>query len=234
MNRSGRGTKEAARRRPSVLYPGDVEDAMPEGNLARWLATYLLETILRVVAVLARDSAYANLPIYYVKGDPAKHVSPDVFFLRGVPYDPDLVSYRLWETRVAPRVVFEIVSRKNPWKDRVRNREIYESLRIPEYYWFEPRKGTLAGMRLDEGSGRYVPEPPGEGGRIRSPELGLEVGLEGRHLALYKGGVYLPPTEELLSHLEGELSAKDRELAEERRRREELEKRLRELEGRDK
>ncbi|MBI4615774.1 MAG: Uma2 family endonuclease [Planctomycetes bacterium] len=253
MRRTGRAVREVQARRRGPLYPGDVEDAMPEGNLARWIATYILETILRVVAVLERDAAYANLPIYYKEGEPGKHVSPDVFYLRGVPYDVNLESYLLWKTGVPPRVAFEIVSKKNPWKDRVKNRQIYEMLGIEEYFWFDPRKAKLEALRLDASSGRYVPLAPDDSGRFASPNLGLEVGVEGRILALYQHGKYLTPTQELLKQLEQdlaervrelaardqelaardqELAARERDLAEERRRREELERRLRKLEGR--
>ncbi|MBI4617743.1 MAG: hypothetical protein HY720_29290, partial [Planctomycetes bacterium] len=58
------------------LYPGDVEDAMPEGNLAETMGSYLRETILRLSCDLERDSAYKNLPIYYEQGT-KRHVAPD-------------------------------------------------------------------------------------------------------------------------------------------------------------
>ncbi len=227
-----------------VSYPGEVEDSMPEGNLARWLATYLIETILRLVGVTQMHAAYANLPIYYVQGDPKKHVSPDAFFVKGVPHDHDLKSYRLWETGVVPCVAFEILSTGSKHKDRVRNREIYATLGIEEYYWFDPATAQLEALRLDPRTGRYESILPNGAGRYASPHLGLEVGVQGRLLGLYARGQYVQPTEALLHDRETQLAAKDREIAardreiaardelllEERRRREELERRIRELE----
>ncbi len=237
--------------RKRVEYPGDVEDAMPEGNLARWLANYVVETILRVVGVLQRHAVYANLPIYYVEGDPRRHVSPDAFFLVGVPFNPELESYRLWENRVVPCVTFEILSRGSKKKDRVKNRAIYAELGIEEYYWFDPKKATLQALRLEPASGAYVEIQPDSAGRFHSPRLGLDVGVEGKLLGLYRQGQYLLPSEELLTKLgdeiatlrgalvaseqeiaarDQEIAARDRDLAEAKSQREALERRLRELE----
>ena len=208
------------------LYPGDVEDAMPEGTWARLLANYLVETILRVVGALDRGSAHANLPIYYRKGDPKKHVSPDAFFLAGVPYDPHLKSYCLWETGVIPPVVFEILSPGSQWKDRVANRRIYEELGIPEYYWFDPEACRLEALILDPATRRYRERIADPSGRYRSEALGLEVGVVADAIALYRDGTYLPPTAELLREAERRLAESERGLAEEANLRQESERGL--------
>ncbi len=207
------------------LYPGDVEDAMPEGTWARLLANYLVETILRVAAALHRDAAHANLPIYYRQGEPKMHVSPDAFYLPGVPYDKHRMSYCLWETGVIPRVVFELLSPGSQWKDRVDNRRIYEELGIPEYYWFDPKTRRLEALLLDPATQRYRERISDPQGRHRSDALGLEVGVVEDAIALYRNGVYLPPTEELLREAE-------QRLAEEQRLRKEADARIRELEQR--
>ncbi len=214
------------------LYPGDVEDAMPEGTWARLLANYLVETILRVVVALDGHSAHANLPIYYRQGEPKKHVSPDAFYVPGVPYDKHRMSYCLWETGVIPRVVFEILSPGSQWKDRVANRRIYEELGIPEYYWFDPKTRKLEALMLDSATQRYRERVADRQGRSRSDALGLEVGVEEDAIALYRDGVYLPPTEELLRteaqrRMEAELL-----LAEKAQRLTEAEARIRDLEQR--
>ncbi len=233
-------------------YPGEVEDAMPEGNWARWLATYLVETILRVVSASGRDSAYANLPIYYVKGDPGKHVSPDAFYLRDVPFDPHRISYRLWESGIPPRVAFEILSRGSEIKDRETNRRIYEQLGIAEYYWFDLVTHELQALELDL-DGRYRERMPDEKGRYHSASLDLEVGVEGDAIALYRDGLLLPATDALLKQADrdrAEVERKrmdaerqfaiaerqradaERALAAERELREAAEARIRELEER--
>ena len=214
------------------LYPGDVEDAMPEGNKARRLATYLQETILRCVAAPERDSAYANLPIYTVRGNPRKHVSPDAFYLVGVPYEPDRVSYRLWETGVAPRAVFEILSQGSEIKDRVANRRIYEDLGIPEYYWFGLQTHELQALELEVATGRYRERVPDDRGQYRSAVLGLDVGVREGAIALYRDGAWLPPTEELLAAAERQKAEAERQKAEAERQKAEAEQRLAEAAAR--
>jgi len=196
------------------LYPGEVEDAMPEGHLSLLLTIYLVQTLTRLVADPARDSVHGNMPIYYRRGEPQRHVSPDAFFLRGLPMDDERRSYCLWKTGVVPRVAFEVVSRGYERKDEVANRALYEELGIPEYYWFAPDRRRLTALRLDPARGRYAPVAPEAAGRVLSPALGLAVGVEAGRLALYQDGRYVEPTPELVARLEAALAEKEAALAE--------------------
>ncbi|MBI3267607.1 MAG: Uma2 family endonuclease [Planctomycetes bacterium] len=180
------------------LYPGDVEDAMPEGNWPRWQANYLFDTLHRFVVIPEHDSAYANLPIYHERGT-SKHVSPDVFFAPGVPYEVRRRSYCLWESGITPQVVFEILSRGSEVKDRVANRRLYEALGIAEYYWFEPDTCRLEALELDPATGLYRERTADAEGRFFSAGLSLHVGVERDRIGLYRGGRYLPPPAELLA-----------------------------------
>jgi len=195
------------------LYPGEVEDAMPEGHLSFLLTIYLVQALTRLVADPGRDSVHGNMPIYYRQGEPRRHVSPDVFFLRGVPMDERRRSYCLWKTGVVPAVAFEIVSRHYERKDEVRNRALYQELGIPEYFWFDPDRELLTALRLDEETGRYVPVEPNAAGRVLSPTLQLEVGVRAGRIALFHGGRYVEPSPELVTRLEAALAARDEELA---------------------
>jgi Uma2 family endonuclease len=191
------------------LYPGDVEDAMPEGNRARRLGGYLTDTIERLVLDPARESVHGNMPIYYVKGQPLRHVSPDAFFLAGVPMDEERKSYCLWKTGVVPQVIFEVVSKGGEWKDVVRNRAIYETLGVLEYYWFEPGRRLLTALGLYPETGRYRRRRPNAAGRYPSVALGLEVGLREGELALYHEGRYVEPSLETIAEQAAALKDKD-------------------------
>ena len=142
------------------LYPGDVEDAMPEGNLPRLLASYIVEIIFRVLARSRKFAAYANLPIYYEEGSPRKHVSPDAFFVDGVAYAKRLRSYQLWKAHVVPQVVFEIVSERHEKKDVEENRRLYAQLGVSEYYWFNPKSGKLCALQFDTATHSYQERQP--------------------------------------------------------------------------
>jgi len=214
------------------LYPGEVEDAMPEGHLSLLLTIYLVQSLTRLVADPARDSVHGNMPIYYARGEPKRHVSPDVFLLRGVPMDERRRSYCLWKTGVVPQVVFEIVSRRHEHKDEVRNRALYQELGVPEYFWFDPDRRLLTALRLDDETGRYAPVELGPSGRVLSPGLGLEVGVRGDRLALFEAGRYVEPVPDLAERLEARVAAQEAELAAQEAELAALRRKLADLEGR--
>jgi len=154
-----------------------------------------------------------------------------------VPYDRERVSYRLWETGIAPRVVFEILSQGSEIKDRVTNRRIYEGLGIPEYYWFDLQTRELQALELEVATGRYRERAPDDRGQYRSAVLGLDVGVREGSIALYRDGAWLPPTEELLAGAKAEAERQKAEaeqrLAAAAARIRELEERLRRGEGKE-
>ncbi|MGE0711872.1 MAG: Uma2 family endonuclease [Planctomycetota bacterium] len=197
------------------LYPGEVEDAMPEGFVSWWLGVYLVQALTRLLADPARCSVHANMPIYYAQGQPKRHVSPDAFFLRGVPFDRERRSYCLWKTGVVPQVVFEVLSRHHEHKDEVTNRGIYAALGVPEYYWFDPDREVLTALRLTA-DGRYEAAVSDAQGRYASPALGLELGLHEGMLALYQDGAYVEPSEDLLARQQRMLAEQREALAEQR------------------
>ena len=50
-----------------------------------------------------------NMMMYYVQNDKRRHVSPDVFFVRGIP-NTERNAYFVWVEGKGPDVVFEISS----------------------------------------------------------------------------------------------------------------------------
>ena len=125
-------------------------------------------------------------------------------------------SYVVWEEGKPPDWVLEVASRSTVDKDVEEKGDIYQTLRVPEYWLFDPEGGVLPagqprlqGMRLCHGE--YVPiEPWIEGGRrlLRSESLGLDVCAEGRLLRFRD-----PATGEDLLHQDEEKARADREAA---------------------
>lgn len=127
-------------------------------------------------------------------------------------------------------------------KDLERNVERFARLGIPEYFIFEPRKGSLRGYRLKESGGSYEPVVP-QGGRWSSEVLGLDLVVSGALLRFYHGTAPLLEAPELIEDLErrvGATQAREEALAEElerekqraeaqQERAERLARRLREL-----
>src|SRR5215813_4793934 len=81
-------------------YPTSDRKPMAETELHRILMTALIETI---AAFYAGQRAYVsgNLLIYYERGNRRRHVSPDVFVVKGV--EPRIRdNYLVWEERRTP------------------------------------------------------------------------------------------------------------------------------------
>jgi Uma2 family endonuclease len=147
-----------------------------------------------------------NLLIFYVPGDKRRHVSPDVFVVRGVPRR-QRDNYLVWEEGRAPDLVIELTSRSTRKEDLVKKFELYRDvLRVAEYFLFDPKAEyldpPLRGYRLVEG--RYDRIEPTAGGRLPSAVLGLELERVGSQLRFYDpaSGRHLPTPREALRESE--------------------------------
>jgi Uma2 family endonuclease len=116
----------------------------------------------------------ANMFLYYEEGNPSAVVAPDVFVVRGVDKHKRR-TFKLWEEKVAPRVVIEITSLSSRLEDLGTKRAVYEMLGVHEYFLFDPLKEYLTpqlqGFRLK--AGQYRKLVAAKDGSLRSEELRL-------------------------------------------------------------
>lgn len=183
---------------PAIDYPESDGKPMAETDLH---AKTMINLRLALEAYFNGDPQVyvsGNLLIYYVKGNPAKCVAPDVFVVRGVPKG-DRRIYKLWEEGVPPGIVIEISSRKTWREDWDLKLRLYEKLGVQEYFIFDPEYDylpePLIGWRLVDGE--YAPAEVMEG-KVNSEVLGLELVDTGETLRLLdpQTGQYLQtPTE---------------------------------------
>lgn len=135
----------------------------------------------------------SNLMFYYAEGNPRKCIAPDVFVVRGVGNHPRR-TFKLWEEKHAPEVVFEISSRQTWGDDLQRKWRLYEQIGVREYFIFDPEYDylfePLVAYRLEENE--YVQLEIVDG-RVGSEALGLELVDTGETLRLYN-----PQTERFL------------------------------------
>jgi Uma2 family endonuclease len=129
----------------------------------------------------------ANMFVHYERGNRKRHVSPDVFVVRGVPKEPKRRNYRVWEEGWAPDLVVEVTSKSTRDKDQTTKRAIYQDvLQVSEYFLFDPFEEylhpRLQGYRL--ASGQYRAIRPVKG-RLSSKVLGLHLEADGDLLRLY-------------------------------------------------
>ena len=171
------------RKKPETIYPDS--DGQPMGETPRHVRTIL--DSYEILDYWFRDKhdvfVAANMFLYYVRGDPHKHVSPDVFVVKGIPKikTPERRSYRLWEEGKAPSAVLEITSATTWDEDAEDKFNLYQDvLHVGEYFLFDPYsenlKTGLAGYRLVRG--KYQVIKPVHG---RLPSKVLELHLENDH-----------------------------------------------------
>jgi len=102
---------------------------------------------------------------------------PDYFVVLRVPKG-ERKSWVIWEQGKGPDVVIELLSPSTAHYDKTHydktsKKQLYEqTIRVPEYFWFDPfEPRDWAGFRL-RGS-YYVPIEPDAKGRLKSEVLGL-------------------------------------------------------------
>jgi Uma2 family endonuclease len=180
-------------------YPTSDGKPMAETDWHRDLMGILIQKLKAFFAPRRRVYVSGNLLLYYVRGNRRRHVSPDVFVVRGVPKH-DRPNYLLWEEGRAPQVVIELTSSSTRREDQTTKRTLYQdTLKVREYFLFDPEGDyldpPLQGYRLRQG--RYRPIRA-VGGRLPSQVLGLHLERDGPNLLLFDPatGDYLPTPEE--------------------------------------
>src|SRR5262249_21479890 len=78
------------------------------------------------------------LVMYYKQGDPQARRDPDVLVARGVVGKHRRRSFRIWEEKVAPCVLFEVASRDTWRTDVAEKPKLYASLGVKEYFVYDP------------------------------------------------------------------------------------------------
>jgi len=205
-----------------VKYPTSDGRPMAETPLHMQEMIDLIEILQDHFAEDMDVYVWGNMMLFYVEGDPRKHISPDVFVVRGVPKLPIRDYYLTWKEGKAPDLVVEITSKSTQREDQKKKLVLYRDvLKVPEYFQFDPRgdylKPPLQGHNLVDGE--YVPIPAVDG-RLPSEVLGLHLECEGPHLRLYDPatGRRVPKREEL--RIEAETRTRQIEAENERLRRE--------------
>jgi Uma2 family endonuclease len=194
-----------------VYYPDS--DGKPLGETPQHVRNlrYLIEPLEVWFANDPMAFVAGNMFVYYERGDPRRHVSPDVFVVRGVPKEtsPERRRYLVWEENHAPNLVIEVTSKSTRKEDLDDKMKVYsDTLGVSEYFLFDPYEEylhpRLQGYRL--GRGKYARIRPAEG-RLPSKVLGLHLEGDGELLRLFDPTkeTWLPiPPEEREARLQAE------------------------------
>jgi Uma2 family endonuclease len=160
--------------------------------------------------------------VHYEEGNRNRHVSPDVFVVKGVAKEraPERRSYRVWEeANKGLDAVIEVTSKSTRKEDMEVKLALYRDvLSVKEYFLFDPYREyldpPLRGFRL--GRKQYRPIVP-RNGRLPSQVLGLHLEVVGEQLRLYdparKQWLPIPPEDrEGLLQAEAEIERLRKEL----------------------
>jgi Uma2 family endonuclease len=176
-------------------YPTSDGRPMAETDLHRNLMTDLIEALEDQFET--DDDVYVsgNLLLFYEEGNRRRHISPDVFVVRGVPKGMR-PNYLIWQEGRGPNAVIELTSSSTKREDTRKKFELYRDvLKVPEYFLFDPfgdyLKPRFQGYRLV--AGEYRPMRL-TNGRLKSRQLGLILEPDGKVLRLVdpETGVRLP------------------------------------------
>jgi Uma2 family endonuclease len=181
-------------------YPTSSKKPMPETDWHRDLMLILIE-VLRAFFAGQRVYVSGNLLIFYEEGNRRRHISPDVFVVRGVE-NYQRPNYLIWEEARGPEVVIELTSSTTHREDTNRKMALYrDTLRVREYFLFDPDGDyldpPLQGYRLRQGTYQRIRAVHG---RLPSQVLGLHLEADGRNLRLWSPalGTWLPTPAERL------------------------------------
>ena len=169
-----------------IEYPTGDGKPMAETEIHRDNMLDLIETLKGHFAAEPMICVSGNMLMFYEEGNRRKHVSPDVFVVRGIE-KRIRENYLIWEEGKAPDLVIELTSKSTKREDQEKKRDLYRDvLQVPEYFMFDPTedylKPPLQGFRLVNGEYARI-EPVA--GRLPSDVLGLHLERDGEDLRLY-------------------------------------------------
>lgn len=169
-----------------IYYPVTDGKPMAETELHRDVLIEALQTLFEYYKDAPDVCVSGNMMMYYVKGEPRKSISPDVFVTFGIEKKLRRI-YKIWEEGKPPDFVIEFSSENTYRNDLNAKKDLYASIGITEYFLYDPERchlpSPLMGFRLVEGE--YVTISPDADGNLYSESLGLSLCLRENDLGFY-------------------------------------------------
>lgn len=158
-----------------VYYPSEERKKMGETDYQH-IQISILEQMLRLFFNDRKDVYLASdLIVYHEEGNPNRRFAPDLMICFGVE-NKMRRTYKIWEEKVVPQVVIEVVSKETWQRDVTVKRRLYERLGVEEYFVIDPEykylPSPLFAYRLEFGE---LVRQSVENKRIFSQTLGLEL-----------------------------------------------------------
>ena len=207
------------KKQEEIYYPESDGKPMGETDWHIQTISYLYQALKVYFSSVSDVKILADIMFYYEEGNPRKVFSPDVMVCFGVSGEIRR-TFKLWEEKQFPQVVFEISSRGTWGEDLNKKWLLYQQFGVKEYYIFDPEYDylpePLIAYRVKRGELKQVAV---KNKRIFSEELGLDVVDTGEGLRFFN-----PETKEFLLTLSEEQQARRRAEDEVERLHEELQR----------
>jgi Uma2 family endonuclease len=193
------------KKRKFIVYPTSDKRPMAETDDHRDLMVEVIDTLKIRYASYPQVYVSGNLLVFYEPGDRLRHLSPDVFVVKGVPKH-NRENYLIWKERKGPDWILELTSRSTKEEDLDDKFWLYQDkLKVREYFLFDPHveylDPPLMGYRLRQG--KYKRIRPVDG-RLPSQVLGLHLEQVAKTLRLHDPatGAWLPTPSEIREQAE--------------------------------
>ena len=182
-----------------IYYPTEERKKMGETDFQH-VQISILEQTLRLF-LMDRQNVYiaSDLIVYYEEGNPNRRFAPDLMVCFGAE-NKMRRTYKLWEEKVVPQVIIEVVSKETWQKDVTTKRRLYEKLGVAEYYVIDPEYKYLTqpilSYRLEFGEFVRVSV---QNNRIFSEALNLEIVNTGEDFRFFdvEKGEFIPTVTDL-------------------------------------
>lgn len=196
-----------------IEYPSSDGEPMAETEV-HILAILQLLSALRLFFRNQDIYVVGNIFLYYREGNSTARKAPDVMVVKNVGKH-ERRSFKAWEEKAMPAVIFEITSKETMGVDTVSKPSLYAALGIREYFLFDPLheylEQQLMGYRLVDGE--YIFISANEDGEIFSTELQAVLRPEGKFLRVVdpQTGLPVPNLDEAVDLAEQEAQRAEQE-----------------------
>jgi Uma2 family endonuclease len=193
-----------------IDYPESGGEPMGETEAHILAIIALLETMRYFFRNRREVYVIADMFLYYEEGNPEARKAPDVMVVKGIDTSTPRRTFKIWEEKAVPSVIFEVTSRKTWLEDLGTKSGLYARLGVAEYFLFDPLREylerPLAGYQL-AGQDYVRLENAGDGSLI-SQELGVRLSPEGAYLEIYdlQTGHRVPRPDERADAAEAEVA----------------------------
>ena len=199
-----------------VHYPIDDDEPLAESEHQLFPLTYAHAALTDWYESDPTVWVGANMFLYYEEGVPQSVVAPDVFVVTRTHKRHLRDVFQTWVEGRVPEFVLEVMSRNSVHRDTVEKYELYQRLRVREYWMYDPTEEGFLNPRLrgytlvgDEYRPIEVREVDGKYVGV-SEVLGLELHANAEWFRFFdpSSGEYLPNSEEKTLALSAERRAR--------------------------